>query len=122
MKAKRYNKGKSRVDLISTTAIIALGHALDFGARKYGEHNYKKGQEWSKPLASLLRHTFKFMDGEDLDFDPKCKKCIKKCCKEHSGLPHCDLAMSNCMMLCDYFRNHKKYDDRYRPKKKRRKK
>ncbi len=104
MKAKRYNKGKSRVDLISTTAIIALGHALDFGARKYGEHNYKKGQEWSKPLASLLRHTFKFMDGEDID--------------EESGLPHCDLALSNCMMLCDYFRNHKKYDDRYKKRRK----
>ncbi|HZK03831.1 MAG TPA: dATP/dGTP diphosphohydrolase domain-containing protein, partial [Bacteroidaceae bacterium] len=48
--AKRYNQGKTQLDLIPPFVIEELGRALTYGAEKYGKYNYRKGMEWSKVL------------------------------------------------------------------------
>lgn len=63
----RFNTGKSRVDLIPPDALLALGDVFRVGAEKYEPRNWEKGMSWGSMLASMLRHTFLFMAGQDKD-------------------------------------------------------
>lgn len=94
----RYNKGKSRVDLLSPLAMMGTAAVLEFGSKKYAEGNWQKGISWRATIGCLLRHTFKFMMGEDID--------------PESGLPHVDHIACNAMFLQEYFRTRKSFDDR----------
>lgn len=98
--AARFDTGKPRLDLISSVAINGTATILAFGACKYAANNWRKGMDWSRCIASMLRHTFAFMGGEDLD--------------PESGLPHIDHIACNVMFLQEYYRTHKHLDDRYK--------
>lgn len=99
-KGLRFNEGKTRIDLVPPSAILALSDVLTAGAKKYAEHNWRKGMEWSKPYASAMRHMIKFWSGEDID--------------PETGLPHLAHAMTNMVFLIEYMEKHKQYDDRYK--------
>lgn len=96
----RYDGDKPKMDLLSPIAIIGMSDVLTFGAKKYADHNWRKGMKWGRTIACLLRHTFKFMMGEDID--------------PESGLPHVDHIACNAMFLQEYFRTHKELDDRFK--------
>lgn len=98
--AIRHNKNKPRMDLLSPISMFGISEVLTKGLIKYPESQWKLGMEWSEVIASLLRHTFKFMAGEDID--------------KESGLPHVDHIASNAMFLQEYFRTHKKLDNRWK--------
>jgi len=98
----RFDQGKIRVDLLSPISMQGCASVLTFGANKYEEHNWRKGMKWSRVIGSLLRHTFLFMAGEDID--------------KESGLPHVDHIGCNAMFLQEYFRLHKNLDDRWKVK------
>lgn len=78
--------------------MFGLAQVLTIGLVKYPNSQWKQGLKWSRVIASLLRHTFKFMAGEDID--------------PESGCPHVDHIASNAMFLQEYFRTHKEFDDR----------
>ncbi len=99
--AKRFDKDKAPLDLLPTEPLLGVAMVLAFGATKYGRNNWLGGMVWSRVLGSLLRHIFKFMAGEDLDSE--------------SGLPHVDHIATNALFLSQYFRSHKKLDDRHKP-------
>jgi hypothetical protein len=99
----RYDADKPRMDLIDPIAMEGLSIVLAVGAKKYADHNWAKGMKWSRVLGSLLRHTYKFMRGEDLDAE--------------SGLPHVDHILCNAMFLSNYYRQQKSYDDRFKQEK-----
>lgn len=63
-----------RHDLMPRRALAAIARVFGFGAEKYEDHNWRKGYEWGKSLASLQRHIDSFVDGDTYD--------------EESGLPH----------------------------------
>jgi hypothetical protein len=94
----RFDQGKPRADLLSPIAMMGLSTVLAHGCDKYGARNWQKGMKWGKVIGSLLRHTFKFMAGEDFD--------------EETGFPHVDHIATNAMFLQEYFRKHKDLDDR----------
>jgi len=96
----RYNDGKRRVDLLDIDALNGTADVLTYGANKYEERNWEKGMPWSKVISSLLRHTFAFWAGEDID--------------PESGLPHVDHIACNAMFLQAYFRRNRAEDDRPR--------
>ena len=98
MKGKRFDKGKSRIDLVPPEAIFALGDALDYGQTKYGERNWEKGMAWGRVFGSLMRHCWKFWSGEDID--------------KESGRPHVDLILTNAAFLCTYYHRKIGKDDR----------
>ena len=56
--------GKPRIDLISPFALQRLGEWLRLGAIKYSEHNWAKGQPYSRVTASMCRHVVAWMAGE----------------------------------------------------------
>jgi hypothetical protein len=65
--AIKFDENKVRLELLPTDAIEAVADVLTFGAKKYGDHNWEKGFDYTRVIGSLLRHVFAFAKGEDLD-------------------------------------------------------
>ncbi len=63
----RFNEGKSRYDLLPPEAIEALAKHYTVGAKKYADRNWERGMAWGKCFASLMRHGWAWMRGEDID-------------------------------------------------------
>ncbi|MFG1395880.1 dATP/dGTP diphosphohydrolase domain-containing protein [Roseixanthobacter pseudopolyaromaticivorans] len=59
--------GKPPVGLIPRSALLAEARVLDFGAKKYARHNWRKGMLWSRLGDAALRHLLAWLDGEDID-------------------------------------------------------
>lgn len=55
--------GKGRYDLLPPRAIRRLALLYERGAEKYGEHNWEKGQPFSRFADSMLRHAFQAIAG-----------------------------------------------------------
>ena len=90
---------KVPLDLLSPLALNGTAKVLGFGAKKYAAHNWRKGLVWSRIIAAILRHTFAFVRGEDLD--------------PESGLPHIDHVACNVMFLQEFYHTRRDLDDRY---------
>lgn len=97
---KKFDGDKVRVDLLSVIAMEEIAKVMTFGAKKYGDNNWRKGIGWTRVLGALLRHTFAFIRGENTD--------------PETGLSH--LAHAGCcvMFLLEYERTHPELDDRYK--------
>lgn len=98
--AKKFDGDKPRMDLIDPYALTELAKVLTAGASKYDADNWRKGMDWSRIVASLLRHVNAFQQGVDTDHE--------------TGLSHMAHAMCNCMFLLWYQQHRKEFDDRYR--------
>lgn len=95
----RYNEGKLRYDLLPTDATQELVKVLTHGAKKYAARNWERGQLWSVPYASLMRHLNAWHAGEDTD--------------PESGLLHLAHAACNVAFLLSYqLRGMTSLDDR----------
>jgi hypothetical protein len=84
------DEGKPRVDLIPVLSLIELGKVMDYGSKKYGQHNWSKHAgrwDWTQLTASALRHLYAWMMGEDND--------------KESGLNHLAHVLANITMLLD---------------------
>lgn len=42
------------------------------GARKYADHNYRRGYDWSLSFGALMRHATQFWSGEEVDGETGC--------------------------------------------------
>lgn len=98
--ATKYDAEKTRLDLVATDFVWAIGEVLTFGVGKYGPWNWAKGMEWSRPYGALLRHMTAWASGENKD--------------PESGLSH--LAHAGCclMFLLVYQKRGIGVDDRYK--------
>lgn len=56
-------KGKGRFDLLPPSAIKRVARHFEFGAVKYGDRNWEKGQPLTRYADSALRHLFAALDG-----------------------------------------------------------
>ncbi len=96
-----FDQGKPRLDLVPMKGFIEVGKVMEYGAKKYGEHNWSKyaGRwAWTQLIASALRHIVAWMMGEDND--------------PESGLNHLGHANANLLMLTDLQLLKKGVDDR----------
>lgn len=86
MSAKKYDDGKSRMDLIPLDTIENVGKILGMGAQKYGENNWQELPNfWNRYKAALLRHLAAIDRGELYD--------------QESKLPHIDHVLCNALFL-----------------------
>ena len=85
MKAKKYDSGKTRYDLVDRKFIKGLGDVMTMGANKYGDSNWKGGIAVSRLYAAMQRHMASFCDGETNDLE--------------SGLNHLYHVAANIMMM-----------------------
>lgn len=95
--AKRYNKGKTMLSIITPEFTEGLGKVLTMGAEKYGRNNWRKGLKVTEIIDSLERHLLEIKKGVALD--------------EESGLPHWAHAAANLMFIAE-FEGSEKWDDR----------
>jgi Domain of unknown function (DUF5664) len=86
--------------ILAMSGLCSVAAVGDFGAKKYGQWNYKAGMPWMKLLGSCSRHLASFIRGEDIDPESK--------------LPHLAHLAYDALMLLDYQENHVDKDDRYR--------
>jgi len=88
-----------RYDLLPVEALDIMARLYGFGAQKYAAHNWRKGYEWSKSYASLMRHATRFWAGEDID--------------EETGLPHLAGVSFHAFTLMVFMTEHPDFDDRF---------
>lgn len=96
--AKRFNANKNMVDLVPPSLIEEVAKILTFGAKKYDAHNWRKGMDWSKCIASLERHILAFKKGIDRD--------------DESGELHLAHAACNIAFLIEYYKIYPQGDNR----------
>ena len=89
MNAVKYDGDKPMLSLVPTHAILGMGRALTYGAKKYDNFNYKQGEglNWDRYSSALLRHLFAWLGGENAD--------------QESGLNHLDHMLACAAMLSD---------------------
>lgn len=98
MGGTKFDSGKPRMELIPAEAVEEIAEVFTFGAKKYGDHNFKKGITYGRLLGALLRHVFAFVRGEDLD--------------PETGKSHIAHAGCCCMMLLYMIEHYPDLDDR----------
>ena len=81
----RYNTGKPQTNEISPKFLLAMGQVLEKARAKYPRGNWEKGNSYSVPYDSLMRHLLAWQSGEATDSE--------------SGLSHLAHAALNLMML-----------------------
>lgn len=87
-----------RMGLIPPEFLLALSEVYGMGAKKYDDHNYLKGYDWSLSIDALLRHLMAFQSGEDTD--------------PESGLPHILHVAWHCATLFMFDEHGLGTDDR----------
>lgn len=95
----RFNKGKTRFDLLEPYAVEQLARVFTKGAEKYAPNNWLKGMSWSSITASLKRHLSEFEQGVDYD--------------EETKLLHMAHVAWNAMALVSYYKHFPEGDDRF---------
>lgn len=93
------NRGKSRVDLLPVKPLVAAGHVMDYGTRKYKPNNWRLGLGWADTIGSALRHLLAFSDGEDID--------------PETGYAHLAHALCQVLFLTEYYLTKTGTDDRW---------
>lgn len=88
-----------RYDLIPVDALATVAQLYGFGAKKYAEHNWRRGYEWSKSYAALQRHSNEFWKGVDLD--------------PETGLPHLAAVVFHALALITFMQEQPGFDDRF---------
>lgn len=101
IRGSRFNTGKLRMDLIDPLAMQGLAAVLTKGAEKYTANNWRDGLPYTETVASLLRHTFAFLRGEDID--------------PETGESHVDHMQCNTMFLSNMTKTRPDMDDRWKP-------
>lgn len=91
-----------RYDLIPVDALAAVARLYGAGAKKYAEHNWRAGYEFSKSYAALQRHANQFWNGEDVD--------------PEMGESHLAAVIFHAMTLLTFQQEHPEFDDRYSSK------
>ena len=101
MSAIKHDADKPLVGLLSSKWLIEVSKVLTFGAKKYGDHNWRKGMKASRLFNAMQRHLLAWNDGQDND--------------DESGLCHLDHAACCLMMLRELMITHPiETDDRHK--------
>jgi len=116
-----------RHDLIPVKSIQLLAEHFGKGARKYDEHQWRKGYEWSKSYSAIQRHLTAFWSGFDYDV---CSNDSSGCahttangdafepleldtCYNHTGSHHMTAVAWHSVVLLEFVDQYPEHDDRY---------
>lgn len=88
-------------DLIPWEAMDEVARVYGMGAQKYAPHNWRKGYEWGKTIASAFRHITSWVRGESYD--------------DESGLHHLAHAVFHLLALIAWEKDGRyvEFDDRW---------
>lgn len=123
---KKYDGNKAAPELLSPFALTVCARILAKGARKYASRNWELGFAWSRSIAAILRHLFRYMMGQTHDIGEKkygdkedCADCAKGTldsmdwvCLNHTGESHAGNVMVNASFLLHFEKTKPELDDR----------
>jgi 5'(3')-deoxyribonucleotidase len=89
-----------RYDLIPTGPLAEVARHYGRGARKYDDHNWRRGYDWSLSYAALQRHAQAFWDGEDID--------------PETGSHHLAAVVFHALAMMEWGKTHPELDDRWK--------
>lgn len=76
----KFDSGKPPLDLLSRVWLEGTANVLEYGRHKYAAHNWRKGIQFSRLLASAQRHILAFQDGEDVDAETNLSHLFHASC------------------------------------------
>lgn len=92
-----------RASLLPWTEILEVAELFGRGAKKYDDHNWRKGYRWSLSHDALHRHLAEWWEGRELDDG-----------EGGTGLEHLTCVIFHALVLM-WFRKHRpEFDDRFR--------
>lgn len=91
----------ARYDLLPSEPLRLLAEHYGKGAAKYDDNQWRRGYEFSKSYAALMRHAWQWWAGEDID--------------EETGSPHMAAVAWHAFALLEFAATHPGFDDRYKP-------
>jgi hypothetical protein len=99
--ANKFDGEKPRMELIPAIPQIEYAKVLTFGAKKYGDDNWRKGNGllWSRIIGAMERHLYAIKNCED--YDPE------------TGLLHSGHIICNAAFLTEYYQTFPQNDDRF---------
>lgn len=117
----------ARFDLIPAGPLIALAEHYGKGARKYANHQWRQGYEYSKSFAAIQRHSWEWLKGNTYDVcsnDPEgCsfvtaegepfEPIAPDTCYNHTGSHHMVAVAWHSFTLLEFDKTHPEHDDRY---------
>lgn len=117
-----------RFDLIPVGPLTELARHFGKGARKYDDHQWRRGYEWSKSYSAIQRHLTAFWSGQDYDVcsnDPEgCQHTSKDgdeflvifpdTCYNHTGSHHMVAVAWHSFVLLEFVERFPQHDDRYK--------
>lgn len=118
----------SRFSLIPVGPLTELAVHYGRGAKKYDEHNFRRGYDWSKSYDAIMRHSASWNAGYDYDvcsnepdgclFEMDGKTWVGEpdTCWNHTGSHHMVAVAWHSFTLLEFRDTHPEYDDRYIPK------
>ncbi len=80
MGGTKFDQGKPRMGLVEPEFIAGMARVLDFGEKKYGAQNWKKGLERGRVIDAALRHLAAFQSGEEVDGETGESHCLHAAC------------------------------------------
>lgn len=88
----------ARFDLLPAKPLWELAEHYGRGARKYADRNWERGYKWSLSFAAMMRHSWAFWRGEDID--------------PETGSPHIVAVAWHALALREFMVTHPELDDR----------
>ena len=95
--ALRYNQGKVEWSLVDFKSLEPMVRVLEYGCKKYARNNWRKGMPATQIIESMLRHTFKLLEGEMVD--------------PESGIDHIGHIQCNALFLAYVLNEKPHYND-----------
>lgn len=122
---------EERFDLIPTGPLAELARHYGAGAKKYADHQWRQGYEWSKSYSAIHRHLNAFWSGEDYDVCPEDGEGCSfetaegkifvgltlpqgRTCYNHTGSHHLVAVAWHSFSLLEFKNTHPDHDDRYK--------
>lgn len=91
-----------RMSLLPAEELLDVAKLFGLGAKKYSDHNWRKGFDWSLSYDALHRHLAAWWSGEEFDNG-----------EGGTGQEHLDCVIFHALVL-KWFRKHRpEFDDRW---------
>lgn len=97
----KFDNDKPNMTYIPKEAMYEMARSFTYGAKKYGDDNYRQGLSVRRQVAAALRHIYQFLEEGDIDVE-----------SGEAKLKHIGSALASLAMAAYTVENKPEFDDR----------